>query len=124
MKTGWKKRNVAIMACCCVCEMVERNRPAPSVVSRNSAAQNSSSTKAPAKRNVEDQQRRRRSPAPRPSKPTSANGSVLPSISSIGRIGVTINCSIVPISFSRTMASAVSISVTIMMMFTTTPGTK
>ena len=34
----------------------------------------------------------------------------------MGRMGVTINCSMVPISFSRTMASAVSISVTIMMM--------
>ena len=57
-------------------------------------------------------------------RPTSANGSVLPIISSMGRIGVTINCSMVPISFSRTMAIAVSISVTIMMMLTTTPGTK
>ena len=56
--------------------------------------------------------------------PTSAKGSVLPSISSMGRMGVTINCSMVPISFSRTMASAVSISVTIMMMLATTPGTK
>ena len=39
-------------------------------------------------------------------------------------MGVTINCSMVPISFSRTIASAVSISVTIMMMLAITPGTK
>ena len=58
------------------------------------------------------------------SRPTSAKGSVLPSISSIGRTGVTINCSMVPISFSRTIPSAVSISVTIMMMLAITPGTK
>ncbi len=45
--------------------------------------------------------------------PTTANGSVFPSISSIGRRGVTISCSMVPISFSRTIASAVSIRVTI-----------
>ena len=56
--------------------------------------------------------------------PTRANGSVLPSISSMGRMGVTINCSMVPISFSRMMACAVSISVTMNRMFTATPGTK
>jgi len=39
-------------------------------------------------------------------------------------MGVTRSCSIVPISFSRTIACAVSASVTIMMMFTTTPGMK
>ena len=56
--------------------------------------------------------------------PINAKGSVLPRISSTGRMGVTINCSMVPISFSRTIAMAVSISVTSVMMFTTTPGTK
>ena len=57
-------------------------------------------------------------------RPTSANGNVFPSISSMGRMGVTINCSMVPISFSRTIAMAVSIRVICMMMFTTMPGTK
>ncbi len=42
----------------------------------------------------------------------------------MGRIGVTINCSMVPISFSRTMPMAVSMRVTSVMMLTTTPGTK
>ena len=42
----------------------------------------------------------------------------------MGRMGVTISCSMVPISFSRTMAMAVSIKVISMMMFTTMPGTK
>ena len=37
---------------------------------------------------------------------------------------MTINCSMVPISFSRTMAIAVSDSVTSVMMFTMTPGMK
>ncbi len=57
-------------------------------------------------------------------RPTRANGSSLPSISSIGRSGVTINCSMVPISFSRTMLMAVSMIVTRAMMLTITPGTK
>ena len=38
------------------------------------------------------------------------NGMILPSISSQGLIGVTISCSIVPCSRSRTIATAVSIS--------------
>ena len=56
--------------------------------------------------------------------PIAANGKVFPRISSIGRIGVTISCSIVPISFSRTIAIDVSVNVTNMMMLTMTPGTK
>ncbi len=56
--------------------------------------------------------------------PTMANGRVLPSISSMGRMGVTISCSRVPISFSRMIAWAVSISVTMKRMLAMTPGTK
>ena len=53
-----------------------------------------------------------------------AAGTILPIMSSMGRMGVTINCSMVPISFSRTMAMAVSITVTTMMRLQITPGTK
>jgi len=42
----------------------------------------------------------------------------------MGRMGVTMICSMVPISFSRTIESAVSISVTRVMMLTIMPGTK
>jgi hypothetical protein len=38
---------VAIMACCCVREMVEMNRPAPRVVKRNTNAANISNRKRP-----------------------------------------------------------------------------
>ena len=41
----------------------------------------------------------------------SANGVVLPRMNSIGVIGVTMICSIVPISFSRTTAMLVNSSV-------------
>ena len=56
--------------------------------------------------------------------PMAAKGNVLPRISSMGRMGVTINCSMVPISFSRTIAMDVSVNVTNIIMFTITPGTK
>ena len=46
-KKGWKNRNVVIMACCCVCEMVEMKRPAPSEVIRNRIAQKNSSSALP-----------------------------------------------------------------------------
>ena len=51
------------------------------------------------------------------------NGSVLPRISSNGRSGVTINCSIVPVSRSRTIAIDVSIRQVSRMMNAITPGT-
>src|SRR5438874_13690859 len=35
MNAGVEKKNDDIMACCCVCEMVDRNSPAPRVVIRN-----------------------------------------------------------------------------------------
>mgnify|MGYP003350027060 CR=1 FL=1 len=60
--------------------------------------------------------------SPMSRKPINANGIVFPSISSIGRIGVTINCSIVPISFSLTIAMQVSKSDIIVTMVAITPG--
>src|SRR5271157_2809965 len=51
-------------------------------------------------------------------------GMILPRISSILVMGATMSCSIVPISFSRTMTDDVRIVVRASMMITTTPGTK
>jgi len=51
------------------------------------------------------------------------NGRVLPRISSNDRIGVTINCSMVPISRSRTIAMAVSSSEISSTTTAITPGT-
>jgi len=55
--------------------------------------------------------------------PMRANGTVLPRMNSSGLMGVTIICSIVPISFSRTTAMLVSMSVTRSTMMAITPGT-
>ena len=57
-------------------------------------------------------------------KPISAKGTVLPRMNSAGVIGVTMICSIVPISFSRTTAMLVSSSVISATTITSTPGTK
>ena len=56
-------------------------------------------------------------------RPISAKGSVLPRMNSVGVIGVTMICSIVPISFSRTTAMLVSRSETTLTTTTITPGT-
>ena len=47
MNAGSAKKNDAIMACCCVREIVERNSPAPRVVIRNSTAEKNSSSTLP-----------------------------------------------------------------------------
>ena len=56
-------------------------------------------------------------------KPMSAKGIVLPSISSTGVSGVTINCSIVPISLSRTTAIEVRSRLMSITSIAITPGT-
>jgi hypothetical protein len=123
MKAGAVKKNVDSMACCCVPEMVEMKRPAPSVVNRNRIAQPKSSARLPCSgvRKISSAAQITRITS---NSPMMANGSVLPRMISIGRMGVTSSCSMVPSSFSRTIACAVRDRVTIMMMFTTTPGMK
>ena len=123
MNAGWMKKNASIIACCCVRLIVDRNSPAPSVLSRNNAAVKARNRALP-RNGTWNSSSASAVTSTESAKPTSANGIVFPSISSIGRMGVTMICSIVPISFSRTIDSAVRISVTIMMMFTSTPGTK
>ena len=51
------------------------------------------------------------------------NGTILPIISSVGVIGVTMSCSSVPISFSRTIAIDVRFIVPASSIMTRTPGT-
>ena len=57
-------------------------------------------------------------------KPTSAGVIVFPSISSRGRMGVTISCSMVPVSRSLTTAMDVSMRQVSMTMSAMTPGRK
>jgi hypothetical protein len=47
MKAGVLKKKLIIMACCCVCEIVERNKPAPSAVMINAAEHSNSSSGLP-----------------------------------------------------------------------------
>src|ERR1039458_5188672 len=47
MNAGVEKKKLPIIACCCVCEMVERNRPAPSEAIRNNTTQKNSNRKLP-----------------------------------------------------------------------------
>jgi len=48
MKNGRMKKKVVIMACCCVAEMVEMNKPMPSVERRNRQAAKNKSGMLPA----------------------------------------------------------------------------
>ena len=57
-------------------------------------------------------------------RPTRKNGTVLPTMNSTGRIGVTMICSSVPTSRSRTMAKAVRLTTMISVSVPITPGTK
>src|SRR5450755_706927 len=49
IENGWNSRNVLMLACCFVFEMVEINKPAPSVVAMNNSAAKHNRPKLPAK---------------------------------------------------------------------------
>ena len=57
-------------------------------------------------------------------RPTQKNGIVLPRMNSSGRIGVTMICSSVPTSRSRTTAKAVRLTTITSVRVAITPGTK
>ena len=57
-------------------------------------------------------------------KPMATNGAHLPRMNSTGRMGVTMICSIVPVSFSRTIAMLVSMRLMSMTSVAMMPGTK
>ncbi len=90
------------MACCCVAEIVETNRPRPSVLKRYTDVSANNSKTLPrsgtANHNTTIARTRHTSIMP-----TSAYGSSLPTMSSQRRSGVTLSCSSVPSSFSRTI---------------------
>ena len=98
------------------------NNPNPSVLSKNKAAQAGAAKEAAAHRNFEPEQAHSGDQED-VSNPSSAKGTVLPRMNSSLVIGVTMICSIVPISFSRTMAMLESISVTSASSKAMTPGT-
>jgi hypothetical protein len=83
MKAGVEKKKFIIMACCCVCEIVERSRPAPSAVIRNSTSRTAAAAGCREK-GVWNTRSATLLISTTSSRPTTANGSVLPSIRSIG----------------------------------------
>ena len=103
--------------------MVDMKRPTPRVESRNRKAQQNNHIVLPLM-GIRNIIKAAITTIATSKIPAIANGRSFPSISSTGFMGVTINCSIVPISFSRTMLIAVSITVTRAIIFTTTPGMK
>jgi len=119
---GKKKKNVVIIACCCVRLTVEMKSPIPSVPSRNSAVPSSRSAKLP-RNGISNQKRPTADTSAVSTKPTTANGAHFPRMNSTGRIGVTMTCSIVPVSFSRTIAMLVSIRPTSITSIAMIPGT-
>ena len=79
---GIIKKNVDINACCWVCETVEINNPAPSVVSRNKTEAKSSTRIFPRK-GIQKTTNATMVIRITSNSPTIAKGNVLPSINSI-----------------------------------------
>ena len=111
-----------IMACCWLFATVDTKSPRPSVFSRSSIVMRISSTREPRKGTPNQ-------PTAMPVtrkvmiSPSRANGDSLPTMSCQGRIGVTMSCSRVPISFSRTIPMEASTMVMIMRIIARTAGT-
>ncbi len=120
---GKKNRNVLIIACCCVWLSVEMNSPTPSIVSRYSPVETYNSRMLP-RNGTSNQKKPIRRIKVTSTKLISTKGSVLPRMNSAGVMGVTMICSIVPISFSRTTAMLVNNRLTRLTTITITPGTK
>src|SRR4030043_358184 len=118
---GMMKNAAGSMACCWFREIVEMNRPRPRVVSMKIGLRPNSSQMLPL------------TGTPNPNTATATTtaisttpmrkkGRSLPRMSSWGRTGVTMSCSMVPSSFSLTMPSDVSIMVMIIKTIASTPG--
>ena len=121
---GKKNKNVLIIACCCVWLSVEMNSPTPSIVKQVEARRNIQERDAAAERHLRTRRSRSGGSTSRSTKEISTKGIVLPRMNSAGVIGVTMICSIVPISFSRTTAMLVKSRLTRLTTITITPGTK
>ena len=113
---------VAMSACCWVFDIVEIKSPIPRTERRY--------TEVPMSRSIREPfigTSNQNTPAAVTSaisaNPKIAKGIVYPSISSAGLIGVTISCSMVPASLSRTTAIEVSLRHISMIIEAITPGT-
>ena len=123
MKAGLRKKNPEAKACCWVDESVEMSRPTPRVLRRNRTTPSSSTSGLPRK-GTWNQRVPTTATRITSARPTTKKGMVLPRMNSKGLIGVTMTCSSVPISRSRTIANAVRVTTIISVMLPITPGTK
>ena len=123
VNAGVRKKKLDAKACCWVEHSVEISSPTASVLIRNSEVPSSMTSTIAAKWHLNHSV---------PTNPISAtwmspmrkNGTVLPRMNSIGRIGVTMICSRVPISRSLTIAKAVRFTIVISVRLPMIPGTK
>ena len=120
---GMMKKNDVTIACCCVAEMVEISKPTPSMHKINRTAPSASTETWPRKGTWNHSDPTTEISATS-KMPIRKNGSVLPRMNSAGRMGVTIICSSVPISRSRTTAKAVSVITRTSVRLPMIPGTK
>ena len=118
---GITKKTMVKRDCCWVRETVDMKSPMPKVVKRKRPVANNNKGKLPLN-GIPNQKMLAPTTRKTSKYPTMTKGIVFPSINSTGRMGVTINCSIVPISFSLTIAREVRRIVVIIRITATTPG--
>ena len=107
---GSRVSQTSSMASCCVLAMVEANRPIPRPESRKMPEMTMKERQAALDRHVEPEMAHYETSTVSISA-RMTYGRTLPTTSSHGRMGVTMSCSIVPRSRSRTTAVAVRIAV-------------
>ncbi len=119
---GSTKKKLACIACCCVRTRVETNSPKAKLAMTKTRATPYSSSTLPVS-GTSNTNRPSTSTAVICTIPTPMYGAILPSISSVFVIGVTMSCSSVPRSRSRTIAIAVTSTIVIVRITPTSPGT-
>ena len=121
IKTNIKKKDINI-TCCCVDEMVETNNPIPKTTNKYTTEKPNSKGKLPTI-GISNRILPRNNPNASSNKAMIRKGINFPMMNSNFRIGVTFNCSMVPISFSRTMFMAAKNMLTTVTKITRIPGT-
>ena len=123
MNSGLTKKKLSENACCWVLEKVDSSSPMPIAASKKSVAPASITRGSPINGTLNQKMpivlTRVMSPSP-----MRKNGTVLPRMNSTGRIGLTMICSSVPTSRSRTIAKAVRLTTCSKVRLPITPGMK
>ena len=122
IKKGRMKKKFVIMACCCVLETVEIKSPMPSVLIRKIKVAPSNKNALPTI-GILNHKMAKAITSTICAWEMIINGMVFPRISSKGFRGVTMSCSMVPDSLSRTIAMEVNSKERSMTKNATIPGT-